>query len=331
MSKNCRFQRNLEKRQFFSWSITIYVDLLERKILEMRRGFRAAAILLFLVGVAVLAYYPLSGLREEAEKEKVIRDFHQEMEKTGETEYSELLTAMREYNKTLFETGQSSLQDAWSYEQSVFDLREYGLDTEIIGTIYIPAMGEELPVYLGATEENMARGVAVMGQTSMPVGGENTNCVIAGHRGYGGEAIFREIEALSHGDWVYLTTIFGNLEYKVDGIRIIEPDDMDAIRLQAGKDMLTLITCHPYAVGSQRYVVYCSAVSDAREDSEASGTDIENTEVREWEASGSESSSQQRIRLEKWLPLAAAPLILLVILLLILPEGKKKKTKRNKD
>ncbi len=41
-------------------------------------------------------------------------------------------------------------------------------------------------------------------------------------------------------------------------MRIVYPDNVDAILIQPGKDMLTLMTCHTYASGGKsRYLVYC--------------------------------------------------------------------------
>ena len=76
------------------------------------------------------------------------------------------------------------------------------MEDNVAAVIEIPRMDVELPVYLGATRENMERGAVQLGQTSLPVGGVNTNCVIAAHRGYRGIPMFRDIEALRPGDEV---------------------------------------------------------------------------------------------------------------------------------
>ena len=144
------------------------------------------------------------------------------------------------YNETIYEEEQSGLVDAWSYEQAAIDV-----DADEFGYIEIPAMDLVMPLYLGASEENMARGATVLGQTSVPIGGENTNAVIAGHRGYRGSPYFREIEKLSIGDEVYITNRWETLTYIVTDIDIISPNDKDAIRIQEGKDRVTLIACHP--------------------------------------------------------------------------------------
>ena len=125
----------------------------------------------------------------------------------------------------------------------------------------MPTMELTMPVYLGASDAHLAAGVAVLGNTSAPIGGDNTNCVIAGHRGWKGADYFRHIDRLAVGDEVRITNLWETLTYTVADIQIIQPHEVDKIKIQQGRDLLTLLTCHPYASGGkQRYVVYCERV-----------------------------------------------------------------------
>ena len=118
-----------------------------------------------------------------------------------------------------------------------------------------------MPVYLGASDAHLAAGAAVLGNTSAPIGGDNTNCVIAGHRGWKGADYFRHIDKLAVGDTVKLTNLWETLTYTVADIQIIQPHEVEKIKVQPNRDLLTLLTCHPYASGGrQRYVVYCERV-----------------------------------------------------------------------
>ena len=104
----------------------------------------------------------------------------------------------------------------------------------------------------------MAAGAAHLSQTSLPIGGNNTNCVIAGHRGWRGASYFRYVTDLQPGDKVYITNLWETLAYTVTETKIIKPNEIEKILIQPGRDMVTLLTCHPYASGGkQRYVVYC--------------------------------------------------------------------------
>lgn len=131
----------------------------------------------------------------------------------------------------------------------------------MFAVLTIPKINLDMPVYLGATDLNLASGAAHLSQTSLPIGGENTNCVIAGHRGWNGALYFRYVPDLAKGDIVTIRNIWETLTYQVVETKIIAPNDVDAIRIQEGRELLALLTCHPYASGGkQRYLVICERV-----------------------------------------------------------------------
>ena len=160
-----------------------------------------------------------------------------------------------QFNQKIYTEGQKNLKDVWSYRTSPIELKD---SKSNFGYIKIKKMDVKLPLYLGATLENMRKGAAIMGETSLPLGTKNSNCVIAAHRGYEGIPYFREIERLKVGNRVIIKNPWEKLTYRVEEIKIIQPDDSDQIKIQKGKDMVTLLTCHPYrGHGRYRYVVYC--------------------------------------------------------------------------
>lgn len=179
--------------------------------------------------------------------------------------YENLLKDMRHYNCSLFTYRQRDLNSKSAYEQSQFRLSDYGLPNETFGVITIPKMSLEMPLFLGASEANMAKGAAVLSQTSIPIGGESTNAVIAGHRGWNGYKYFMDIERLEIGDEVTITNVWETLTYKVVDIQIVSPNDVGAILIQQGRDMITLLTCHPPNTGGRyRYLVFCERVKDEK-------------------------------------------------------------------
>ena len=172
-----------------------------------------------------------------------------------ERAYPELYAAMQDYNAEIYAGGQSGLTDPFAYEEAPLDLAAYGYDDDVLAVLWIPRLNLELPVYLGASRENLAKGAALLGQTSMPLGGENTNTVIAAHRGYYGAEMLRNVQQIQVGDKIQLTTPWETLIYRVSELKIIDPSDINAVLIQPGRDLLTLSTCHPYTRNSQRYLV----------------------------------------------------------------------------
>lgn len=165
---------------------------------------------------------------------------------------------MVSYNESLYSDAQSGLSSVDAYEETSFILADYGLESEAIGVLTIPVLEFSMPIYLGATNQHLSDGVAHLSQTSLPIGGNNTNSVIAGHRGWYGADYLRYIEKLKIGDEVIVTNLWEQLTYTVCELKIIEPAQVEAILIQPNRELLTLLTCHPYATGGrQRYLVIC--------------------------------------------------------------------------
>lgn len=236
-------------------------------------------ILLFACGFSIFAYPYIHNYMVERDMQGQIHDFLEKMgtqptEDTPELtdspelprEYQALWDAMVSYNDAIWEEKQAGLCDPWAYQQPSFTLGEYGLEEEVFGVLSIPALDLEMPLYLGATASHMAEGAAHLSQTSLPIGGRNTNCVIAGHRGWNGADYFRYITELQPGDEVMITNLWETLTYRVTDTRIIMPNEVEQILIQEGRDMITLLTCHPYASGGkQRFLIFCDRVMEDTE------------------------------------------------------------------
>ena len=223
----------------------------------MRKTSLVLAALLAVAGICMMLWPMFTGYRLQADTDAAVQEFLADRDEP-EQKYPELLAALQEYNRQLYAEKQCNLTDLEACETPAADLTAYGIEDEIIGVLEIPAMELTMPVYLGASDDHLAAGAAVLGNTSVPIGGANTNCVIAGHRGWRGADYFRHIDKLTVGDTVKLTNLWETLAYTVADIQIIQPHEVDKIKIQSGCDLLTLLTCHPYASGGkQRYVVFC--------------------------------------------------------------------------
>ena len=223
----------------------------------MRKASFVLAALLAVTGICVMLWPVFTGHRLQSNAATAVQEFLADRDEP-EQQYPELLEALQAYNQRIYAEKQSGLVDLEACEEPAADLTAYGIEEEIIGVLEIPAMELTMPIYLGASDAHLAAGAAVLGNTSAPVGGDNTNCVIAGHRGWRGADYFRHIDRLQVGDTVKLTNLWETLTYTVSDILIIQPHEAEKIKIQQDRDLLTLLTCHPYASGGrQRYVVYC--------------------------------------------------------------------------
>ena len=210
---------------------------------------------IILIGIGTFLFLSpvFSSYQQQEKADQEIEAF--EKEKKVPKEKDPLYKEAIQYNQKIYTEGQKNLKDVWSYRTLPIELKD---SKSNFGYIRIKKMNVKLPLYLGATIENMRKGAAIMGETSLPLGTKNSNCVIAAHRGYEGIPYFREIERLKVGDRVIIKNPWEKLTYRVEEIKIVQPDDSDQIKIQKGKDMVTLLTCHPYrSHGRYRYVVYC--------------------------------------------------------------------------
>ena len=223
----------------------------------MRKKSLVLAVLLAVAGMCVMLWPVFTGNRLQSSAATAVQEFLADRD-DPEQQYPELLAALQEYNCRLYTEKQCNLTDLEACETPAADLTAYGVEDEIIGVLEIPAMELTMPVYLGASDAHLAAGAAVLGNTSAPIGGDDTNCVIAGHRGWKGADYFRHIDRLAVGDEVRITNLWETLIYAVTDIEIIQPHEIEKIKILQDRDLLTLVTCHPYASGGrQRYLVYC--------------------------------------------------------------------------
>ena len=285
--------------------------------------------LMFILGLVLFLYPLVNKYENKIEVNETKKNFEKTVEKLQEESKEEdsplnkLYSDMKAYNEKIYKDKQSDLKDPWSYEQSSFDLTKYGVDNNIIGYIIVPHMEIELPIYLGANSDNMAKGAVHMSQTSLPIGGENTNCVIAAHRGYKGIPMFCDIEIMEIGDEVIIKNLWETLKYRVSNIKIINPSDSQEVLIQSGKDMVTLITCHPYTKNYKRYVFYCEREKDDEENNNEVVSNETVTANKE-DKSKKLSESQYRILFDRYSPLVGVVIMGLLLIILIV-TGKKKK------
>lgn len=185
---------------------------------------------------------PRSGADSAAVKNEAVKN---------EIDYAGLYAAMKTYNEGLFQNGQ-----ILTASDNGFDVAEYGITDGIIGYIHIPRLEVTMPLRVGSSRAVLDSGAGVLTGSSLPIGGANTNAVIAAHRGWNGTHRLRYIERLEAGDIIIIDTLFGRIEYRVTGSKIVQKGDTKDLYIVPGEDRITLYTCHPYSVNTQRYLVF---------------------------------------------------------------------------
>lgn len=336
----------------------------------IRNIWRKISVLIIVLGACICMYPQASLIYGKYERSQSIKNFEQSTEsyrsdlmteqkesakstqshpsdvtteqerETSASFWEQLLGQQQAYNQQIYLEKQEKLVDAFSYEDSIFDLTEYGFEENIAATLWIPRMEVELPVYLGATKENMKKGAVLLGQTSMPLGGDNTNTVIAAHRGGGATPMFRNIQLLQIGDKIQVTTPFAVLIYRVSEIQIILPTDTNEILIQEGRDLLTLITCHPYTKNTHRYLVRAERSleeTQSRQEDRKEAAESKNSEIQELQPVPDElldvagiRYSETQILLEKYGTLVGLGILLYISISGILSLQKSAKARKKR-
>ncbi len=125
----------------------------------------------------------------------------------------------------------------------------------VMGSIRIPKISVDLPIYHGTSEQTLASGAGHLYGSSLPVGGKDTHAVITGHRGLVEASMFTRLDEMRVGDYFYIDVMGHTLGYMVDRITEIEPNDTSQLKITSGEDRVTLMTCTPYGVNTHRLLV----------------------------------------------------------------------------
>ena len=126
---------------------------------------------------------------------------------------------------------------------------------EMMGSVEIPKINIKIPIYHTTEEEFMKKGAGHLEGSSLPVGGANTHAVISAHRGLPSASLFTDLDQMKVGDHFLLHVLDETLCYEVDKISVVKPEDTSALAVEDGQDLVTLLTCTPYGVNTERLLV----------------------------------------------------------------------------
>lgn len=221
-------------------------------------------VLVILLGAGAAAYPLIASINNEHAQSLVQVEYEEKLEQLDTSEIDAALAAAREYNKTI---STMQIEDVDKIKESLppyEDLLNLA-NNGIMGYIEIPAINIDLPIYHGTTGAAMEKGAGHMEGTSLPVGGVGTHAVISAHSGMASAKLFTDLDKLEIGDIFIITVCNQKLAYEVDNIAVVEPTDIDLIRIDTQQDYVTLLTCTPYGVNTHRLLVRGHRVDMAEE------------------------------------------------------------------
>lgn len=126
---------------------------------------------------------------------------------------------------------------------------------EMMGSVEIPKINIKIPIYHTTEEDVLNKGAGHLEGSSLPIGGANTHAVISAHRGLPSASLFTDLDQMKVGDHFLLHVLDETLCYEVDKISVVKPEDTSALAVEDGQDLVTLLTCTPYGVNTERLLV----------------------------------------------------------------------------
>ena len=188
----------------------------------------------------------------------MISTYESKVKHTDKAKINEQIQMAHNYNDMLFQTMGASVGDIdtdilsdESYE-NILNLSDNG----IMGSIEIPKIGVDLPIYHGTSDDVLSNGVGHLQNSSFPVGGENTRTVLTGHRGLPNAKLFTRLDELKKDDLFYIRVGNKTLAYQIYKIEIVKKEEAsDVLGIEEGKDLATLLTCTPYGINTHRLIL----------------------------------------------------------------------------
>ena len=268
-------------------------------------------VLILLAGLSLLLYPSFSDYWNSFHQSRAIATYSDAVEQLDEEKIETFWQEAVEYNERMAAVGNRfSLSED---EEEEYNKLLNITGTGIMGYIEIPSIRCSLPIYHGTDDAVLQIAAGHIEGTSLPVGGESSHCVISGHRGLPSAKLFTDLDQLTEGDVFMLRVLDEVLTYEVDQILIVEPSDLDALQIEKGKDLCTLVTCTPYGVNTHRLLVR--------------GHRIENLE-----SASSARVPADAVQVDPVMvaPVVAAPMLLILLIWVLVSSSKKKQENKKK-
>ena len=216
--------------------------------------------IIFLAGLSLLLYPFVANQWNNYRQKQLISGYEQvvsDKEAAEGIDYDAERKKAEEYNEALLPC---VLPDSFALAESsgvdpVYMNTLNIAGDEMMGSVEIPKINIKIPIYHTTEEEVLNKGAGHLEGSSLPVGGANTHAVISAHRGLPSASLFTDLDQMKVGDHFLLHVLDETLCYEVDKISVVKPEDTSALAVEDGQDLVTLLTCTPYGVNTERLLV----------------------------------------------------------------------------
>ena len=216
-----------------------------------------------------MLYPVISNVMKEKEFDQVIVNYQNQVKADTKQDSKKVLKEAENYNKKLTNANITDIFTTNEVENSSDYLKILDIDQSgTMGYIAIPKIDVKIPIYHGTSAKVLQKGVGHLEGSSFPVGGTTTHSILAAHRGLPSARLFTDLDQIKKGDKFYIYIMDQVLVYQVDQVLVIDPSNTEPLKIQEGKDYVTLVTCTPYAVNTHRLLVRGIRVTEEKQEEE---------------------------------------------------------------
>ena len=225
-----------------------------------KKTYKILIVIIFLAGLSLLLYPFVANQWNNYRQKQLISGYEQvvsEKEAAEGIDYDAERKKAEDYNEALLPC---VLPDSFALAESsgvdpVYMNTLNIAGDEMMGSVEIPKINIKIPIYHTTEEEVLNKGAGHLEGSSLPVGGANTHAVISAHRGLPSASLFTDLDQMKVGDHFLIHVLNETLCYEVDKISVVKPEDTSALAVEDGQDLVTLLTCTPYGVNTERLLV----------------------------------------------------------------------------
>ena len=226
-----------------------------------KKTYRILIVIIFLAGLSLLLYPFVANQWNNYRQKQLISDYDSIVaaeDAAGEIDYAAELEKARAYNEALLP---SILPDSFAIAEATEGEDKAYMDClniagdGILGIVEIPKIDIKLPIYHTTGEDVLQVAAGHLEGSSLPIGGKSTHAVISAHRGLPSASLFTDLDQLEEGDHFLIHVLNETLCYEVDKISVVKPEETSSLAVEEGKDLVTLLTCTPYGVNTERLLV----------------------------------------------------------------------------
>ena len=211
--------------------------------------------ILFAIGFLIFIFPFVIRLISYFNQTTVVYNYKSSLEKLTESEKEQRRNESEEYNNKIADEKPIITMADEEFEAepvSTFDFLKTGT---VIGTLTIPSLDVNLPIYDGLEDNNLQKGVVHLDDTSYPTGQASTHCVLAGHSGLTRAKILDDADKLQIGDNFQVEYLNETNNYEIIDIKIVLPYETESLKIIDNETLVTLVTCTPKGINTHRLLI----------------------------------------------------------------------------